>query len=52
MTGLANVAGLAVSGDYLYWAGNTGNSIGRAHRGGSGVNHTFIRGSVAPPGSP
>jgi hypothetical protein len=42
--------GVAIDGNFIYWANYGGNSIGRANLDGSNVNPNFITGAVDPEG--
>jgi len=42
--------GVAVSGNYVYWANSSSGTIGRASLDGSWVNESFITGASIPEG--
>lgn len=46
ITGISGLNGIAVDGNYIYWANGSG-AIGRANLDGTGVNESFISGIIA-----
>ena len=44
----AEVEGVAVDSNYIYWANSSAGTIGRATLGGQSVDHSFISGQNSP----
>lgn len=50
INGASSPDGIAVDGQYIYWANSGTNSIARANLNGTGVNENFITGADDPRG--